>query len=180
MLRNISFEWFYCFCIEVQVIELTSLSNLLHRFNRLIVYLLFLFFWKFILLFQFTNHLFFLDVSSSRSKARKAHFTSSSVERRVILSAPLSKELRKEYNIKSLPIRQNDEVLVVRGSKKGSEGKVNSVYRLKFGVQVEKLEKEKSNGATVPINVHPSKVVITKLHLDKDRKALIARKAGKA
>lgn len=98
----------------------------------------------------------------------------------MILSAPLSKELRKEYNIKSLPIRQNDEVLVVRGSKKGSEGKVNSVYRLKFAVQVEKLEKEKSNGATVPINVHPSKVVITKLHLDKDRKALIARKAGKA
>jgi len=79
-----------------------------------------------------------------------------------------------------LPIRQNDEVLVVRGSKKGSEGKVSSVYRLKFAIQVDKLQKEKSNGASVPINIHPSKVVITKLHLDKDRKALIQRKGGKA
>ncbi|KAI5953302.1 RPL26A [Candida jiufengensis] len=120
------------------------------------------------------------DVSSSRSKARKAHFSSSSVERRAIMSAPLSKELKSKYNIKSLPIRQNDEVLIVRGSKKGSEGKVNSVYRLKFSIQLDKLQKEKSNGASVPINVNPSKVVITKLHLDKDRKALIERKGGKS
>lgn len=46
-------------------------------------------------------------------------------------------------------------------------------------IQVEKLTKEKSNGVSVPVNVHPSKVVITKLHLDKDRKALIERKGGK-
>ncbi|EGV60895.1 60S ribosomal protein L26A [Yamadazyma tenuis] len=119
------------------------------------------------------------DVSSSRSKARKAYFTSSSVERRKLLSAPLSKELREQFNIKSLPIRKEDEVLVVRGSKKGSEGKISSVYRLKFAIQVDKVQKEKSNGASVPINLHPSKVVITKLHLDKDRKALIERKGGK-
>ncbi|KAL7663526.1 KOW domain-containing protein [[Candida] zeylanoides] len=119
------------------------------------------------------------DVSSSRSKARKAYFTASSVERRALMSAPLSKELRAQYNIRTLPIRSNDEVVVVRGSKKGSEGKISSVYRLKYAIQIEKLQKEKSNGASVPINLHPSKVVITKLHLDKDRKALIERKGGK-
>lgn len=96
------------------------------------------------------------------------------------MSAPLSKELREQYGIKALPIRKEDQVLVVRGSKKGQEGKISSVYRLKFAVQVDKLTKEKSNGATIPINIHPSKVVITKLHLDKDRKALITRKGGKA
>lgn len=119
------------------------------------------------------------DVSSDRRKARKAYFTAPSSERRVLMSAPLSKELREQYNIKALPIRKDDEVLVVRGSKKGQEGKVSSVYRLKYAVQVEKLTKEKSNGASIPINMHPSKVVITKLHLDKDRKALIERKGGK-
>ena len=31
-------------------------------------------------------------------------------------------------------------------------------------------------GATVQIGIHPSKVVITKLKLDKDRKALLERK----
>ncbi|CCE82146.1 Piso0_002844 [Millerozyma farinosa CBS 7064] len=118
------------------------------------------------------------DVTSSRSKARKAYFTASSVERRKLLSAPLSKELREKYNIKSLPVRKEDEVKVVRGSKKGSEGKINSVYRLKYAIQIEKLQREKSNGASVPLNIHPSKVVLTKLHLDKDRKALIQRKGG--
>ncbi|KAH3679857.1 hypothetical protein WICMUC_000600 [Wickerhamomyces mucosus] len=121
-----------------------------------------------------------LDVSSSRSKSRKAYFTAPSSERRVLLSAPLSKELREQYKIKALPIRKEDQVLVVRGSKKGQEGKVSSVYRLKFAVQVDKLTKEKSNGASIPINVHPSKLVITKLYLDADRKALIKRKGGNA
>ncbi|CCF58981.1 hypothetical protein KAFR_0F03850 [Kazachstania africana CBS 2517] len=120
-----------------------------------------------------------LDVSSDRRKARKAYFNAPSSERRVLLSAPLSKELRAQYGIKALPIRRDDEVLVTRGSKKGSEGKVSSVYRLKFAIQVDKLSKEKSNGAAVPVNIHPSKVVITKIHMDKDRKALIQRKGGK-
>ncbi|KAF5212058.1 ribosomal protein L24 [Clavispora lusitaniae] len=119
------------------------------------------------------------DVSSSRSKSRKAYFTAGSAQRRVLLSAPLSKELRQKYNIKSLPIRKEDEVTVVRGSKKGSEGKVSTVYRLKFAVQIEKLQKEKSSGASIPINIHPSKVVINKLYLDDKRKALIERKGGK-
>jgi large subunit ribosomal protein L26e len=97
-----------------------------------------------------------------------------------MMSAPLSKELREQYGVRSMPIRKEDQVLVVRGSKKGQEGAVSSVYRLKFAIQLEKLTKEKSNGASVPLNIHPSKVVITKLHLDKDRKNLIARKGGKA
>lgn len=95
------------------------------------------------------------------------------------MAAPLSKELRTQYNIKTLPIRKEDEVLVVRGAKKGSAGKISSVYRLKYAIQLEKMQKEKANGASVPINIHPSKVVITKLHLDKDRKDLIQRKGGK-
>ncbi|SJM81888.1 60S ribosomal protein L26-A [Zygosaccharomyces bailii] len=120
-----------------------------------------------------------LDVSFDRRKNRKAYFTAPSSQRRVLLSAPLSKDLRAKYGIRSLPIRRNDEVLVARGSKKGQEGKVSSVYRLKFAIQVDKVTKEKANGASVPLNLHPSKVVITKLHLDKDRKALIQRKGGK-
>ncbi|KAG0661201.1 60S ribosomal protein L26A [Maudiozyma exigua] len=120
-----------------------------------------------------------LDVSSDRNKSRKAYFTAPSSARRVLMSAPLSKELRAQYGIKALPIRRDDEVLVARGAKKGQEGKVSSVYRSKFAIRVDKISKEKSNGASVPINIHPSKVVITKLHLDKDRKALIERKGGK-
>lgn len=94
------------------------------------------------------------------------------------MSAPLSASLRKEYKVRSLPIRLDDEVQVVRGSYKGREGKIKQVYRLKFSVQVDKISKEKSSGASVPINIHPSNVVITKLKLDDDRKALIAKQGG--
>ncbi len=34
------------------------------------------------------------------------------------------------------------------------------------------------NGASVPIPIDASKVVITKIHLDKDRKDLLARKSA--
>ncbi|KAK9472308.1 60S ribosomal protein uL24 [Dipodascopsis tothii] len=120
------------------------------------------------------------DVSSSRRKSRKAHFSAPSSVKRVIMSAPLSKELREKYNVRSMPIRKEDEVQVVRGSYKGKDGKVTQVYRLKWSIQVEKLTKYKPNGQAAPVSINPSKVVITKLHLDKDREALLARKSTKS
>ncbi|KAL2214936.1 60S ribosomal protein L26-1 [Thermoascus aurantiacus ATCC 26904] len=115
------------------------------------------------------------EISSSRRKSRKAHFSASSGERRIIMSAPLSKELREKYNVRAIPIRKDDEVTIVRGSNKGREGKVTSVYRLKYVIHVERVNREKSNGQSVPIGIHPSKVVITKLKLDKDREKILER-----
>ncbi|KAA1077098.1 60S ribosomal protein L26A [Puccinia graminis f. sp. tritici] len=114
------------------------------------------------------------DVSSSRRKSRKAHFQAPSHERRIIMSSGLSKELRAK--VRSMPIRKDDEVVVVRGAFKGREGKVLSVYRKKYVIHVDKVTRDKASGQTVQIGVHPSKVVISKLYLDKDRKAILARK----
>jgi large subunit ribosomal protein L26e len=114
-------------------------------------------------------------VASSRRKSRKAHFSAPSSERRVIMSAPLSKELREKHNVRSIPIRKDDEVTIVRGSNKGREGKVTSVYRLKYAIHIERVVREKSNGQSVPLGIHPSKVIITKLKLDKDRESLLER-----
>ncbi|KAL2241416.1 60S ribosomal protein L26-1 [Sesamum indicum] len=116
-------------------------------------------------------------VSSSRRKSRKAHFTAPSSARRVIMSAPLAADLRNKYSVRSMPVRKDDEVQVVRGTYKGREGKIVQVYRKKWVIHVERITREKVNGSTVNVGVHPSKVVITKLKLDKDRKDLIDRKA---
>jgi len=115
-------------------------------------------------------------VSSDRRKSRKRHFTAPSSERRVIMSATLSESLRKTHNVRSLPIRKGDEVMVMRGGFKGREGKVKTVYRRRWIIHLEKLTRDKANGSSIPIGFDPSKVVITKLHLDKDRLALISRK----
>lgn len=50
--------------------------------------------------------------TSARRKMRKAHFTAPSHERRRIMSAPLSKYLRQKYNVRTMPIRKDDEVQV--------------------------------------------------------------------
>ncbi|KAF4653627.1 60S ribosomal protein L26 [Perkinsus olseni] len=115
-------------------------------------------------------------VSSSRRKSRKAHFTAPSDQRRIIMSAPLSKELRAKYNVRSVPIRKDDEVMVVRGHYSDREGKVTACYRKKFVIHIERLTRDKVNGSHANVGVHPSKVVITKLKMDKDRKALLERK----
>jgi len=79
------------------------------------------------------------------------------------------------WQVRAIPIRKDDEVTIVRGSNKGREGKVTSVYRLKYVIHVERVNREKSNGQSVPIGIHPSKVVITKLKLDKDREKILER-----
>merc|ERR1712017_35009 len=116
------------------------------------------------------------NVSSSRRKSRKAHFTAPSSVRRKIMSAHLNKELIQKYHVKSMPIRKDDEVIVVRGINRGREGKVIQVYRKKYVIHIERVTREKSNGSTVNVGIHPSNVMITKLKLDKDRRAILERK----
>ncbi|KAK0379975.1 ribosomal protein L24 [Colletotrichum cuscutae] len=115
------------------------------------------------------------NISSSRRKSRAAHFGAPSSTRRVIMSAPLSKELREKYNVRSIPVRKDDEVTIVRGANKGREGKVTSVYRLKYVIHVERVTREKTSGQSVPLGIHPSNVVINKLKLDKDRESILER-----
>merc|ERR1712199_53343 len=115
-------------------------------------------------------------VASSRRKSRKAHFTAPSSVRRKIMSAHLNKELSNKHHVKSMPIRKDDEVIVVRGSHRGREGKVIQVYRKNYVIHIERVTREKSNGSTVNVGIHPSNVVITKLKLDRDRRAILERK----
>lgn len=117
-------------------------------------------------------------VTSERRKNRKAHFGAHSEARRKMMSANLSKELQARHNVRSMPIRQDDEVLVTRGMYKTREGKVTAVYRKKWVVHVERLAREKVHGTTVPVGIPPSSLVITKLKMDKDRKFLLEAKAN--
>jgi len=119
-----------------------------------------------------------VEVSSSRRKNRKAHFQAPSNIRRRLLASHLSKDLRAKYNVRAVPLRKDDEVIIVRGTYKGNKGKVTQVYRKKWCVYVEKISKAKMNGAPYQIPLHPSQLVITKLKLEKDRKDLLDRKAG--
>ncbi|XP_055339908.1 60S ribosomal protein L26-like 1 [Paramacrobiotus metropolitanus] len=117
-------------------------------------------------------------VTSSRRKNRKRYYNAPSHVRRKLMSAPLSKDQRTKHGVRALPIRKDDEVQIVRGHYKGQQvGKVIAVYRKKFVIHIERITREKANGATVPVGIHPSNVVIVKPKLDNDRKRSIERRA---
>ncbi|XP_003258853.1 60S ribosomal protein L26-like [Nomascus leucogenys] len=117
-------------------------------------------------------------VTSNRSKNHKRNFNAPSHIHRKIMSSPLSKELRRKSNVQSMPIRKDDEVQVIQGHYKGQQiGKVVQIYRKKYVIYIEWVQWEKANGITVHAGIHPRKVVITRLKLDKDCKKILERKA---
>ncbi|EAW54297.1 hCG32861 [Homo sapiens] len=82
-------------------------------------------------------------VNLDRSKNRKRHFHAPLHVHRKIMSSPLSKELRQKYNVRSTPIRKDDEVQVVQGHYKGQQiGKVVQVYRKKDVIYTEQVQRE--------------------------------------
>jgi large subunit ribosomal protein L24 len=115
--------------------------------------------------------------TSKPSKQRKMLFQAPDHIRYKHFAAPLAPELRKSYGTRSLPVRSGDTVRVMRGDHKGFEGKVARVDRRKFRIYVEGLTREKVDGSTVFVPIHPSKVMITKLNLDdKWRKKILERR----
>ncbi|XP_036271629.1 60S ribosomal protein L26-like [Pipistrellus kuhlii] len=97
--------------------------------------------------------------------------------RRKIISS-LSKELRQKYDVRSRHIRKDDEVQVAQGHYKEQQiGKAAPVYRKTYAIHIERVQWEKANGTTVHGGIHPSKVVITRLKLDKGCEKILEHKA---
>ena len=119
--------------------------------------------------------------TSKPGKQRKRLYQAPLHRRYKRFSAPLSPELKKSHNTNSIPVRTGDTVRIMRGERKGFEGKVSGVDRTKYRIFVEGVTREKVDGTTMLIPVHPSKVVITRLNLDdKWRRDTLERKgAGK-
>ena len=116
------------------------------------------------------------SVSSSRRKAHKAYYTAPSHIRRRMMSSRLSKDLQKKYGVKTMPIRINDEVVVMSGHHKETAGKVISVCRKNYTISIDKLVRTKGNKQTVQIPIHPSNVQITKLYINNDRSKILERR----
>jgi large subunit ribosomal protein L24 len=111
------------------------------------------------------------------TKQRKMLYQACDHLRRKFLAAPLSPELRKSKGIKTLPVRKGDAVRIMRGDHKGFEGKIARIDRKKYRIYVEGLTREKVDGTTIFVPLHPSKVMIKNLNLDDGwRKKILERK----
>lgn len=110
-------------------------------------------------------------------KQRKMLFNAPAHKRHKLMAAPLSPELLAQKGVKAMPVRKGDSVRVIRGDHKGFEGKISRIDLKKYRIYLEGLTREKVDGSTVFVALHPSKVMIRNLNLDdKLRKAVLERK----
>jgi len=99
-------------------------------------------------------------------KQRKMLYQGPAHLRHKTLSAPLSPSLKASHKVNSVPIRSGDTVRVMRGDRKGTEGKVTRIDQKKYRIFIEGITREKVDGTTTLIPIHPSKLMITSLNLD--------------
>jgi len=92
------------------------------------------------------------------------------------LSANLDKPLRAKLGRRSLEVRKNDEVKVMRGKYTKKSGKVLLVDRDNARVQIDGLNVGKKDGEKVPVWFHASNIKITKLDDSDKKRVASARK----
>ena len=89
------------------------------------------------------------------------------------LSAPLSKELRKKYKKRSIPVRKGDEVIIMRGAFKKKKAKISIVQLKRTRVALENIQRTKKDGTKVNVWFRPSSLQIVALNLE-DKKRISA------
>jgi large subunit ribosomal protein L24 len=97
--------------------------------------------------------------------------------RHKLVSANLSKELRKKYGKRNFPLRKNDEVRIMRGEFKGKAGKVEKIDLKNVRIAIAGIFRSKKDGTKISVYFHPSNVQIKELSMeDKKRIKSIERK----
>jgi len=111
------------------------------------------------------------------NKNRKLRYDAPNHKLRKYISAPLSPSLKTQYGAKTMPIRLDDTVMVTKGDRKLTEGKVIRVDSKGCKIYIEGLTRAKSDGSTIQIPVRPENVMIVGLELkDPKRKAILDRR----
>ncbi|NLT37525.1 MAG: 50S ribosomal protein L24 [Methanomassiliicoccus sp.] len=116
--------------------------------------------------------------SKKARKQRKAFYNAPLHIRRKNVSSHLSKELSKEYGLRSLQVRKGDTIRIMRGDEDilGMEGRVAAVFTRTGRVSVDGVTIAKADGTQTARPVHASKVEIIKLDLsDPKRKEKLAK-----
>lgn len=115
--------------------------------------------------------------TTSPRRQRKSLYQAPLHKRYKRFSAPLAPKLKTSHNTNSVPVRTGDTVRIMRGDRKGLEGKVTRVDRKNYVILVEGVTREKVDGTTISVPIHPSKVMIVNLNLDdKWRREILKRK----
>jgi len=96
-----------------------------------------------------------------------------------LMSVNLSKELRKKYQKRSVPLRKKDTIKIMRGKFKGKKGKVIKVLLKTQKVEIEGIQIKKQDGSKVNIKLRPSNLQIIELNVEDKKRNMILSKGLK-
>lgn len=86
--------------------------------------------------------------------------------KRKFLSTNMSKELRKKYNRRHIPIRKGDVVKIMKGKFKKKQGKVLNVKTKTGKIYIEGMQVKKQEGSKVNVPFRAPNLQIIELNLD--------------
>ncbi len=101
----------------------------------------------------------------SPRRQRKALYTASSFQRRRRMTVPLSRDLRRRFHARSLPLRKGDTVRVLSGSFVGREERVAKVDRRGYSVILDNVTLKTGEEKLKPLPIRTMHLVITRLNL---------------
>jgi len=90
----------------------------------------------------------------------------------------LSKELRKKYGKRTLPVKKGDIVKVLKGKFKLKQGKITQVSLKNSKIVMEGIQVKKQDGSKVNVKLQPSNLQIITLNLE-DKKRIKILKTNK-
>lgn len=91
--------------------------------------------------------------------------------RKKFMSVNLSKELRKKYGKRNIPLVKGDKVKIMRGKFKKKEGKVTEINRKNLKVYIEGIQIKKQDGSKANVPIKSSKLQIIDLNME-DKKRM--------
>lgn len=120
-----------------------------------------------------------MSKTTNPSKERKNKAEAPMHERQNMVAAPLEKDLRKDFDRRSLPVKSGDEVEVTRGDHRGKTSEVRDVDLDGLKVVLEDVSKEKVDGTEVHPKIDPSNIMIIEPDLsDPEREEIVERSGG--
>ncbi len=109
------------------------------------------------------------NASKSPRKQRKYRKDAPISIKRKLLGVNLSKELRKKYGKRNIPVRKDDVVKILRGKFKNKKGKILKIRIKTSRIEIEGIQVKKQDGSKVNVKIQPSNLQIIELTLE-DRK----------
>ncbi|MCI4373871.1 MAG: 50S ribosomal protein L24 [Thermoplasmata archaeon] len=101
----------------------------------------------------------------SPRRQRKSVYEATTFERRILMTVPLSRELRRRFQRRSVPLRKGDTVMVMSGSFVGREERVAKIDRRGYSVTLDNVTLKTGESKLKPLAIKTSHLVLTKLNL---------------